>query len=586
MALDEYIFGKAARFLKKSKTDYGLLTRRVLLNEAQQRLTVMARALTGEAIDIVPALEEGGFKGLHFFLPTEYSLMADKETNLQFFIFRVLYLSAQRKLKLNWLDNEDHPTHISRKKALETAPIVLNILQQDYPLSMEIHDKLKKELDLCSENRKEMLLHWLYGKWMTEEKSSSQEKLLNEPNEMKAWNAKNKAASTLKAKAVEQVSLLKVDKKSQEDYVMTHNFEKVETAEEYDGVWRDFDGSDQLEEHADALDELQMKFVVRTDEPTHSVYHSEFTEQTTISESADIQSVSECILYDEWDYKKSAYRKDFCKVYPEFPVQNDSSYYQKVISENGKMLAALRKMLAHVNNKRMQIRYQTQGEEFDNDQVTDMFVDLINRRTPNEKIYFSTKKAEKDISILLLLDSSMSTDSYAAGNRVIDVEKQVSILFGEILFEYGIDFSIASFSSHTRNHSRFVTIKHFDGSWNQARNKIGSIEPQGYTRIGASIRHAGSLLKQRPTRNKWIIFVSDGKPNDFDKYEGQYGIQDVKQSLRELSAVNVHTFALAIEARARYYLPQMFGQNHYQILTRPDELLHALVKLYTKIKSL
>ncbi len=586
MALNEYLFGKATRFFKKSKTDHDLLARRVLLNEVQQRLTVMARAITGEAIDIVPALEEGGFKGLHFFLPTEYSLMADKETNLQFFIFRVLYLSAQRKLKLNWLDNEDHPTHISRKKALETAPIVLNILQQDYPLSMEIHDKLKKELDLCSENRKEMLLHWLYGKWMTEEKSSSQEKLLNEPNEMKAWNAKNKAASTLKAKAVEQVSLLKVDKKSQEDYVMTHNFEKVETAEEYDGVWRDFDGSDQLEEHADALDELQMKFVVRTDEPTHSVYHSEFTEQTTISESADIQSVSECIPYDEWDYKKSAYRKDFCKVYPEFPVKSDSSYYQKVISENRKTLEALRKMLAHVNNKRKQIRYQTQGEEFDNDQVTDMFVDLINRRTPNEKIYFSTKKAEKDISILLLLDNSMSTDSYAAGNRVIDVEKQVSILFGEMLYEYGIDFSIASFSSHTRNHSRFITIKPFDGNWKQARIKIGAIEPQGYTRIGASIRHAGSLLKQRPTRNKWIIFVSDGKPNDFDKYEGQYGIQDVKQSLRELSAANIHTFALAIEAQARYYLPQMFGQNHYQILTRPDELLYALVKLYTKIKSI
>ncbi len=586
MALDEYLFGKATRFFKKSKTDHDLLARRVLLNEVQQRLTVMARAITGEAIDIVPALEEGGFKGFHFFLPAEFSLMADKETNLQLLIFRVLYLSTQRKLKLNWHDNKDHPTPLSRNKAQETAPIVLKTLHQDYPLAMEIHDKLKKELDFHIESRKALLLHWLYGKWMTEEKSERPEKQLNELNEMNAWSAKNRAATTLNAKAVEQVSLLKVDKKSQEDYVMTHNFEKVETAEEYDGVWRDFDGSDQLEEHADALDELQMKFVVRTDDPTHSVYHSEFTEQTTISECADIQSVSECIPYDEWDYKKSAYRKDFCKVYPEFPVQSDSSYYQKVISENRKTLEALRKMLAHVNNKRKQIRYQTQGEEFDNDQVTDMFVDLINRRTPNEKIYFSTKKAEKDISILLLLDNSMSTDSYAAGNRVIDVEKQVSILFGEILYEYGIDFSIASFSSHTRNHSRFITIKPFDGNWKQARSKIGAIEPQGYTRIGASIRHAGSLLKQRPTRNKWIIFVSDGKPNDFDKYEGQYGIQDVKQSLRELSAANIHTFALAIEAQARYYLPQMFGQNHYQILTRPDELLYALVKLYTKIKSI
>ena len=39
------------------------------------------------------------------------------------------------------------------------------------------------------------------------------------------------------------------------------------------------------------------------------------------------------------------------------------------------------------------------------------------------------------------------------------------------------------------------------------------------------------------------------------------------------------------QANAKYYLPQMFGQNHYQILSSPTELITSLVKLYEKIKN-
>ena len=98
------------------------------------------------------------------------------------------------------------------------------------------------------------------------------------------------------------------------------------------------------------------------------------------------------------------------------------------------------------------------------------------------------------------------------------------------------------------------------------------------------MRHSGAMLDKRDTKNKWVILISDGKPNDYDRYEGKYGISDVKQALRELNQRRINSYALAIEAEAKYYLPQMFGQNHYQILTTPVELLQSLVKLYEKIK--
>ena len=185
---------------------------------------------------------------------------------------------------------------------------------------------------------------------------------------------------------------------------------------------------------------------------------------------------------------------------------------------------------------------------------------------------------------MVLLDISLSSDGYAAGNRVIDVEKEVSILFGEILHEFDIDFAIDGFYSKTRNFTTYLTLKDFNESWHKAKHKIGAVEPNGYTRIGPALRHAGARMDQLDAKNKWIIVLSDGKPNDYDKYEGQHGIQDIKQALRELNERKINSYALAIEAQAKYYLPQMFGQNHYQILTSPEALLKSLVKLYEKIK--
>ena len=400
----------------------------------------------------------------------------------------------------------------------------------------------------------------------------------------KVKEANDQPKTTLNANAVEEIISVQIDEKQLEDAVLQHQFEKVETAEEFGGNFRDMDGEDELDDHANALEDINMKYTVRVDDTAHSVYQADFVENTTIAESAERNEKGYFVPYDEWDYTKRTYKEQFCKVYPKTILKTDVDYYKKALSENHSTLLGLRKMLSTVDNKYQQQRRQTQGEEFDLDAITDLFVDVKSGFTPSEKIYLSKRKKEKDLSILLLLDSSLSSDGYAAGNRVIDVEKQVAILFGEILDEFNIDFSINSFYSKTRNHSSYITMKGFDDNWNKAKFKIGAIEPSGYTRIGPALRHSGALLEKRNTKNKWVILISDGKPNDYDKYEGKYGINDIKQALRELNEKNINSYALAIEAQAKYYLPQMFGQNHYQILTTPVELLQSLVKLYEKIK--
>jgi nitric oxide reductase NorD protein len=583
MSLDEFLFGKAAGYFKKKKK-YALhiKNRTVYLSSMKDTLTIIARAVNGSPVDIYPAEREGGFKGNNFFLPQSFSLCKEAADNRTFYIFRTLYLCLQKQLGLNWWMPEEPGTEMARKEAFNHRDAILNQLYLEFPQTKEIHTFLVDQLSV-SANKTPIDLSWLYGKWMKDKQEEETGRGKAKDDKVKT-SMGQKPLTTLKVKAVEEIISMQVDIKQQEDYILTHNFEKVETAEEFSGVWRDFDGEDNLKEHENALDELNMKYTVRVDDPVHSVYQADFIENASISESQDTEAVGHFITYDEWDYSKNAYRQAFCKLFPRKEAKSNSAYYHATIKQYNSILNGLRKLLTNVDNKYRQQRRQTQGAEFDIDSVMDLYADVHSGHTPSDKIYISNRKNEKDISILLLLDISLSSDGYSAGNRIIDVEKQVSILFGEILQEFNIDFSINCFYSKTRNHSTYITVKDFDDNWNSSRFNIGAVEPGGYTRIGTALRHSGELLKSRNTKNKWLILLSDGKPNDYDKYEGKYGIQDIRQALRELHQMDINSYALAIEASAKYYLPQMFGNNHYQILSSPVELLSSLVLLYEKIR--
>jgi len=578
MDIDELLFGTVSKYFKKRNKNKILLDNNaIFLKDIKPRLTILARAITGNAIELFPAEREGGYKNNNFFLPIYFNEFATKEANLGFYFFRILFLSVQSELKIN-LTLDEVLSEQNKKD-------ILTLLFQKYPNSKVIYQNLKSHFEAKTTPKNTADYSWIYGKLMQNDNEENTQTTIENFSDLVKKSNSEQITTTLQAKAVEEITTVEIDKKQQEDYVLLHSFEKVETAEEFNGNWRDFDGSDDLEKHENAIEDLNMKFTVRVDDTAHSVYQAEFTENTSISESAEIDSNGFHLTYDEWDFEKRKYKDHFCKVYPKIQLKIDSKYYQNTILKNNSTLLNLRKILTNLNNKMQQQKRQTQGEEFDIDAITDLYVDVHSKKIPSDKIYLSNRKKEKNLSILLLLDISLSSDSYAAGNRVIDVEKQVSILFGEILNEFNIDFSIDSFYSKTRNFSTYLTVKDFDENWAIAKNKVGAIEPSGYTRIGAALRHAGARLDTRNTKNKWIILISDGKPNDYDKYEGKYGINDVKQALRELNQRDISSYALAIEAQAKYYLPQMFGQNHYQILTTPTELLQSMVKLYEKIKQ-
>lgn len=123
--LDEILYGKVLKYLKrKRENDITVLSRKMELADVKSRMTLIARAVCGTPIEVFPAEREGGYKDDNFFLPSSFHLFSSKDENLQFYIFRTLYLCVQKQLNLNW-ETDTYNEELSSQKAIEVAPQVL-----------------------------------------------------------------------------------------------------------------------------------------------------------------------------------------------------------------------------------------------------------------------------------------------------------------------------------------------------------------------------------------------------------------------------------------------------------------------------
>ena len=281
-------------------------------------------------------------------------------------------MATQAELNINYVDNEDFSESLKQ--------IILNELFKKYPNSIEIFENLIEQYSSKKSSKQPADFSYIYGKLMKNDVPViSENKLQNFDSSVKK-SIDDQPITTLKAKAVEEIISLEIDKKQKEDYVMLHNFEKVETAEEFNGNWRDFDGSDEIAKHENAIEDLSMKYTVRVDDTAHSVYQSDFIENTSVSESVEMDTTGCFLKYDEWDFERFQYKQNFCRVYPKTQLKSNPNYYHKTIKNNATLLNNLRKTLANLNNKMQEQKRQTQGYDFDIDALTDLFVDVHSKK--------------------------------------------------------------------------------------------------------------------------------------------------------------------------------------------------------------
>ena len=350
--------------------------------------------------------------------------------------------------------------------------------------------------------------------------------------------------------------------------------------------WSEFLNVDRTTEDDDdddaqrTADDMDMISVARDNKPTASKVR--FDLDLPADQYDDIR-LGEGIPLPEWDYKQQLLVKDYCAIQPMLAREAEA------IPLPPKLRAQARKLRSQFEMLRPQRHWfsrQQEGTELDLDSYLSHLTDRkLGRFNSDAAVYRECRNASRDLACLLLADLSLSTDAYVNDDeRVIDTIRDSLFLFSEALAATGDPFALYGFSSRHRDHVRFNLIKNFTESYNaHVRGRINAIKPGYYTRIGAAIRQASKILACQQAAQKILLILTDGKPNDLDKYEGRYGIEDTRMAILEAKQMGLQPFCVTIDTEARDYLPYIFGSRSWVLVRDAAELPRKLPMLYARL---
>ncbi len=363
-------------------------------------------------------------------------------------------------------------------------------------------------------------------------------------------------------------------------FLMMFRAESLFSWTEYINVNRPQDEEDDIESAALAAEDMDSMTVARDGET--SVAKLRFDLDLPPA-GEDDTPLGKGIPLPEWDYKKQVMQPDYCRLQEFVSPQAQPCELPPQLRRTARRLRSQFQALAPT---RTWLKGQQDGEEIDLDAWVRQEADLLSgAHVDSRGIYRAQVNQQRDLACLLLADLSLSTDAYASDRaRVIDVIRDSLFLFSEALSATGDRFAMYGFSSLKRGNVRFNRLKSFDDGYDSlARGRIQAIKPGYYTRMGAAIRQSSALLAAQPQRLRLLLLLTDGKPNDLDRYEGRYGIEDTRMALHEARQQGLRPFCVTIDSEANEYLPHLFGVGGYAVIRKPDDLPNELPLLYAQM---
>lgn len=285
------------------------------------------------------------------------------------------------------------------------------------------------------------------------------------------------------------------------------------------------------------------------------------------------------ITYPEWDWRSESYLPGHVVVRIGPTPAGELSWSEDVLEKHASEVRRIRRTFERLRPRRIRLRRQLDGPDVDLAAWTSSWATARAGGPFDDRLYEQVRPTRRDLAISLLVDVSGSTDSWVAGTRrIVDVEKEALLLVCEGLDALGDRYNVLTFSGEGPRGVAVSTVKGFDErDLLQTRRRIASMQPDRYTRIGAAVRHATTLLTREAAPHRLLLVISDGKPNDVDQYEGRYGVEDARQAVAEARLQGVHSFCLTVDRQAPSYIQRLFGPSGFTVLRDPARLPEALI---------
>lgn len=285
-------------------------------------------------------------------------------------------------------------------------------------------------------------------------------------------------------------------------------------------------------------------------------------------------------VYPEWNNATQSYRPQWVSA---ATVPGERFGGPRVLGTlfSSTLSSDLRRQLASLG-----LSYELHGHEADGTDLdlTPLIERAIDQATgyavDTPRVYRAARRTRRDLGVCIVLDVSGSTgEGHSAQHTQFDQQLQVAWHLGAAFDALGDTVEMFGFHSWGRSIVRWLPLKSHEERWSHTiRERFAQLEPAGFTRLGAAIRHAHHRLTaamRLPYR--LMLLVTDGLPYD-DGYEGEYARADVRKALAEAHSAGIACLCICVGADADpTKLHAVFGAQQLITIDEPKQLSSRIV---------
>ena len=301
--------------------------------------------------------------------------------------------------------------------------------------------------------------------------------------------------------------------------------------------------------------------------------------------------------YDEWDRELTDHRVGWCRVIEKRVRRGDRSFVEQTRERHKGVISSIRHQFQLMKPENLlRVPNELDGEDFDLSAVIDYVIDRRADGQQSERIYTKRLRRRRDVAVSFLLDQSSSTARTIGrhplqpythpGRRIIEIEKEGLVLMSEALEAVGDVYSINGFTSEGRRNVKFYVVKDFNERYSEeVERRIGGINYQNNTRLGAAIRHAAARLARQEARTRLLIVLSDGRPYDHDYGDARYAREDTREALRQAKNQGITPFCVTIDRESEAELKDLYGEVGYTIIDDVLTLPERMPGIYRRLTT-
>lgn len=288
--------------------------------------------------------------------------------------------------------------------------------------------------------------------------------------------------------------------------------------------------------------------------------------------------------YAEWDYQIQLERPAWSTVQEKRAKIGDIQVIEDIAAQYKREIHRMKFLLDAMQPQGVQrIRKLEDGDEIDINAAIASLIDIRMGQQPDPRVMMRAVRKVRDISVLVLLDLSESTNDVVTGQEftVLDLTRQATALLADAINRIGDPFAIHGFCSDGRHDVEYYRFKDFDQPYNEIpKMRLAGMTGQLSTRMGAAIRHASHYLKLQPASKKLLLVITDGEPADVDVRDPQYLRFDTKKAVEEAGRTGIVTYCMSLDPRADQYVSRIFGMRNYMVVDHVERLPEKLPLLY------